>query len=165
MKYMIRATVLFVLILLGNCQVPLSVPEFQTRYEAMTWVSDNIEYISDKEVKPYKNYWQPPEVTLQRGTGDCEDKAILLMQIVHDQFGDQPELAIVDITSGPDKGIRHAVALIRGMFYDPTYWPRGQAPIETYSFEVYKYIEYDVTLFYTRTPFIIDLYIYHLLPE
>ncbi|MDW5562995.1 MAG: transglutaminase family protein [Methanomassiliicoccus sp.] len=45
---------------------------------AYEWVKDNIAYISDTST----DYWQTASETLSRGTGDCEDHAILLCSMI-----------------------------------------------------------------------------------
>ncbi len=41
------------------------------------WVRRNIEYVADDE-----DYWQSANETISRGTGDCEDQAILLASLI-----------------------------------------------------------------------------------
>jgi len=41
------------------------------------WVAENITYRTDDEVHGTGDYWQSPDETLARGTGDCEDHAFL----------------------------------------------------------------------------------------
>jgi hypothetical protein len=45
------------------------------------WVADNIAYKSDAD-QWRKDYWQTPEETLLRRTGDCEDFSILLCSLL-----------------------------------------------------------------------------------
>jgi len=45
------------------------------------WVGNNIKYKYDSEVYG-KEHWQLPKETIQRGTGDCEDYAILLCSLL-----------------------------------------------------------------------------------
>jgi len=42
------------------------------------WVAQNIEYRLDSDVYGLDEVWQPPVITIQKGTGDCEDQALLL---------------------------------------------------------------------------------------
>jgi hypothetical protein len=44
----------------------------------VAWVVDNIAYKTDEEVWGRMEMWQPPAVTLQRRSGDCEDGAFLV---------------------------------------------------------------------------------------
>lgn len=46
----------------------------------LSWISDNIKYQSDEQ-----DYWQTSCETLNKRTGDCEDKAILLWRLLRDQ--------------------------------------------------------------------------------
>jgi hypothetical protein len=44
----------------------------------VSWVVENIVYKTDEEVWGRAEMWQPPAVTLQRRSGDCEDGAFLV---------------------------------------------------------------------------------------
>ena len=46
------------------------------------WVIDNIEYQTDEAAWGRKEMWQPPAVTFQRRTGDCEDGAFLVHSLM-----------------------------------------------------------------------------------
>lgn len=46
------------------------------------WVCSHISYRSDMDVHGESEYWQKPAQTLQLGTGDCEDFAILLCSLL-----------------------------------------------------------------------------------
>jgi predicted transglutaminase-like cysteine proteinase len=45
-------------------------------------VAGNIKYKSDDKNYKLAEFWQHPEVTLQKGTGDCEDGALLLISLM-----------------------------------------------------------------------------------
>jgi predicted transglutaminase-like cysteine proteinase len=47
-------------------------------YKIEQWVQQNIEYVSDIENYGIGELWAFPTVTLNRGTGDCEDGAFLI---------------------------------------------------------------------------------------
>lgn len=48
---------------------------------ALEFVQTQIAYVSDQEQHGTVDYWQLPYETLRSGTGDCEDKSILLVSI------------------------------------------------------------------------------------
>lgn len=48
---------------------------------ALDFVQTQIDYVSDPEKHGAKDHWQLPYETLRSGTGDCEDKSILLVSI------------------------------------------------------------------------------------
>jgi len=49
---------------------------------ALRWVHNNISYVSDSSSEGYSEYWQFPFETLTLKTGDCEDGAILIANIM-----------------------------------------------------------------------------------
>lgn len=52
-------------------------------FEALRqWVQAHVSYRSDMEVHGVSEYWQLPAETLELGTGDCEDFAILLCTLL-----------------------------------------------------------------------------------
>jgi hypothetical protein len=91
------------------------------------WVHDNITYVSDGKFQTV----QSPYQTLRRGTGDCEDYAILFMHIAHEVYGVEPDMIIVKTISGA----MHGAALLDGVVYDPT---------GGFSCTVDKYLKYQV---------------------
>ena len=52
-----------------------------TVYRCCMFVQDRIRYIGDTEARNQAEFWQYPEDTLTRGTGDCEDGAILMKSL------------------------------------------------------------------------------------
>jgi predicted transglutaminase-like cysteine proteinase len=47
-------------------------------YKIEQWVQDNVRYVSDTENYGVPELWSYPSVTVERGTGDCEDGAFLI---------------------------------------------------------------------------------------
>jgi len=75
---------LLLIILLAGCYIPADTGmQFDDAQDVISWVADNIEYRSD-EARYGEEYWQSPQQTLARGTGDCEDFVILDMQLLHE---------------------------------------------------------------------------------
>ena len=52
-----------------------------TMYKCCNFVQDSITYKSDSDTHSQNEFWQNPEDTLARGTGDCEDGAILMKSL------------------------------------------------------------------------------------
>jgi len=46
-------------------------------YKIFRWVKKNITYKKDQDIWDTIEYWQTPEETIEKRTGDCEDGAIL----------------------------------------------------------------------------------------
>lgn len=68
-------------------ELPMS---FDTVEEVLDYIV-TIEYKSDGA----KDNWQLPDQTYRKGTGDCEDKAILFLYIMRETFGGKAELLVV----------------------------------------------------------------------
>lgn len=77
----------------------------------MNWVHDNIDYKYDTE-----DMWQPPEVTTELKTGDCEDMALLMLRMVYDSYGIKGKLVTIR-ADGTDEV--HAIVEY-DIYYDPT---------------------------------------------
>lgn len=60
----------------------------------LRWVSDNIEYERDYENWVVPEYWQTPEQTLTKRTGDCEDYCILAQEMLR-RIGVESEIVVV----------------------------------------------------------------------
>lgn len=56
------------------------------------WMHDNISYRADD----YMDEWADPAATVSRGYGDCEDYAILFMNIAYYSMEIEMELVLVD---------------------------------------------------------------------
>lgn len=65
-------------------------PEIASPDDIGKWIGKNIAYAREKE-----DYWQSPSETINRGAGDCEDMAILYINILYVKFGAKADLAMV----------------------------------------------------------------------
>lgn len=87
------------------------------------WVYFNIGYVDE-----IKDEWQTPEETYLIREGDCEDKALLMMWLIHRDLGGYPSLVKINA----DFGGYHAVVLYDGIMFDsakeydkPSVWTFG----------------------------------------
>jgi hypothetical protein len=84
--------------------------------EAMNWIYNNITY-------KHSSYddWQSPSTTMSLRSGDCEDMAILFVNIVYVKFGIKANIVAYDSTRTVVEGgsISHIIAEYDGVFYDP----------------------------------------------
>lgn len=84
------------------------------------WIGKNITYKSESS-----DVWQNPEETIKKGYGDCEDFAILYMNILYVRFGIKAVLVICDsdkmtartVVDGGE--INHAILYFAGKYIDP----------------------------------------------
>lgn len=84
----------------------------------VSWVANNISYRSNNEEGSY----QIPEATLARGTGDCDDMAVLIAQAVVKLGASPKDVYIVSgIIDTPltTSGVGHAVCQYGGMYLCP----------------------------------------------
>lgn len=111
-------------------------------YESIAaYIHTNISYQAEEG---NSDNWQDPRDTMDKGTGDCEDFAILFMNIAYFAFGEKCTLVLVDIDDivrtiedGGDPN--HAVVKVPGgAIIDP--WSGIE---ETYSWICYSY-EFDI---------------------
>ena len=83
------------------------------------WIEERVEYRSENT-----DEWLNPAETLARGYGDCDDFAILFINIAYFRFGVKGNLIAVDanqsrsIVSGGQ--VNHAIVEIQGSLYSPT---------------------------------------------
>ena len=81
------------------------------------WVNSNIEYEKDA----IGSSWQSPEETLKRGFGDCEDIAILLINIIYVSLGVKTDLVCNDVNNRKIVNggkVNHAEIHYNGTIYD-----------------------------------------------
>lgn len=97
----------------------------ETMLKCCLFVQDYIQYVSDQESRQQVEFWQNPEDTVARGTGDCEDGAILMKSLT--MCAGVPDWK-VKIVAGNVKGGGHAYCTyIRDndtqCILDWCYWP------------------------------------------
>ena len=97
----------------------------ETVLKCCLFVQDSIRYVGDEIARGQVEYWQNPEDTITRGTGDCEDGAILMKSLT--QCAGVPDWK-VKIVAGDVKGGGHAYCTyIRNndtqCVMDWCYWP------------------------------------------
>lgn len=83
--------------------------QVDTLEEAFLFTS-SLRYVSDPDAHGVRDYWQAPNETIARGTGDCEDFAILFSYLAS-TLGYKAEIQLGD---------GHAISLINGLQYDPS---------------------------------------------
>ena len=105
-------------------------------------VHNKIEYKSDGE---NKDFWQYPYETSTLRTGDCEDMAILFIDLAHKRYGVTLNLLLISSPTG--KG--HAAVLYEGIVYDPT-WNEviGLSDLCDSGYKIDKIIPYNNIPFY-----------------
>jgi hypothetical protein len=73
----------------------------------LRWVHDNITYTPEPG-----EYWQTPAETLAKGSGDCEDEALLFQSIVEPYFNDRLVTQKFYVGLGEVDGQGHAFNLL-----------------------------------------------------
>jgi hypothetical protein len=108
--------------------------------DALYWIRENIEYVSDQEHFGVEDYWAPKSVILRDKQGDSEDQSNLLLLMVYEETGIKGKLAIF---YSPDNDKWHACTYIDGVFYDPlfaTYSFREMVFSHFVSFETIEFL-------------------------
>jgi len=94
-----------------NIVLPPDPTEWDKALGALGWVKNNINFIPDNT-----EHWQTPHETLQKASGDCEDGAILIANIM--MCLGLEDVRILAGTTG--KGVGHAVVSYKEVRYDWT---------------------------------------------
>lgn len=97
-------------ILVAGCALESSTMNRHSVAEVVEWVHDNVRYVPDTD----GDNWSPPEVTLERGYGDCEDMAILVLWMVYQETGMKGDFAIGWVKYG-----WHGWVVVDGVGWDP----------------------------------------------
>jgi hypothetical protein len=85
------------------------------------WINNHVNYKTESR---YEHNWQNPEYTLQRGYGDCEDIALLFMNIYYVSTGNKMDLILVLLSNKQ---------IVKGGKIDHAMLLYQNAIIETYS--------------------------------
>jgi hypothetical protein len=100
-----------------------------TMHNCCIFVQDHIRYVSDSDTHSQNEFWQNPEDTLARGTGDCEDGAILMKSL--SLIAGVPDWKC-KIVAGMVRGGGHAYCTYiqgnRQVIMDWCYWPTRHRP-------------------------------------
>jgi len=113
--------IIFMVTCLNGCKIePIwdfeEIPNLgiQTIQDAMTWVSQEIRYVSDSIHYPADEYWQSPAQTYVWRSGDCEDYCILVMYLICRDVGIKGKMCV-----GMCYGGLHAWVYVDGHFWEP----------------------------------------------
>lgn len=126
----------------NTVDLPENVTSLKSAY---TWIGNNIKYRSDNDAHGC-DYWQSPESTLECGTGDCDDFAILFAAFA-DKLGYDSEIAVVYYNN--DKSTGHALTKLGDNYYDsePTLTLNGEYKACDFKPEVIDFtVDYTVNL-------------------
>ena len=108
------------------------------------WVHYNITYTSDQSKWGIPEYWQPPHITLEDRTGDCEDYTILFMYLVYYYFDVKCPLLVQEVW----ESAYHAISEYEGYYYDPTGYSGKYVPSEIWN--IVDSISYDTVMMKVR---------------
>lgn len=108
-----------------NQKVKFLADKMQTKDPASIYqyVRDNIGYVEDYATHEYRfEYWQLPEETLNLGTGDCEDQAILLCTLLRAKGYSPEDVKVVFGLTSSASGHAWVELLYQGdwVVFDPT---------------------------------------------
>ena len=90
--------------------------DIYTEKDISNWIINNTDYEID-----YLNINQDPETTIKRGKGDCEDFAILFMNIAYFELGEKYSLVYLNDGRAVVNGgtVNHAIVSKNGRHFDP----------------------------------------------
>lgn len=107
MKYFLIVIVSFLSMSCSVITIEKTTPVIFSSFEQATdWICENISFANDDN----GNYWQTPEETISKMSGDCEDYSMLIAYYAN-QFGLDPMIGI--LPSG------YVICIIDGMAYVP----------------------------------------------
>jgi len=98
-------------LLLSCGSPPVAVEPHADPFDAMMYAHSALTYKIDDI-----DNWQTPTESLRKGTGDCEDFALLMLESLR-LTGIRGEFVIVHIAGS---SANHAIVYVDGIYYDPT---------------------------------------------
>ena len=84
--------------------------------DALDYVHNNYEHISDLKLYGIKDYWALPEEFYFNKAGDCEDFSTKFMYLLKEKLNIDSKLIIADLYE-----YTHAMVLVNDRYYDPYY--------------------------------------------
>ena len=133
------AVLIAIIILISSCSYgPVDMISESVIITLFEEIHETIDYEADIDIHGKYEYWQSPEETLVIGTGDCEDYVILFMSKLHD-MGIDSEFGVISYVKRFGIGY-HAVAVVGGVFYDPTMGRHGTVEEICLWAESYSYL-------------------------
>jgi hypothetical protein len=112
--------------------LPISLPK--SINTAWLWTVNNTCYFLDSKVHGVEEYWQSPYETYLRGSGDCEDYAILLGYFAY-KLGYDVYIILYEV----NPTTVHAITEINGTYYEPQTY--GKKPIVYNIYRRYSFLE------------------------
>jgi len=99
-------------------EASLALPEdLRSPEEILGWIGRNIRY-QPESPSGQGDYWQTPEETLSRGSGDCEDLSLLFMFLCRRLLAVEPRLLVV--ADHLQSAHNHTIVAVGDAWYDPT---------------------------------------------
>jgi hypothetical protein len=93
------------------------------------WIRQHIQYHEDvgEDIVPLAE-------TVERGYGDCEERALMYLNILYIKFGIKGEFCMVDSSRSVGEGgyFDHAIVRVNGVLIEPKYGTVVYAPIAYY---------------------------------
>lgn len=126
--------------------------------KCLSWVKQNVKYEGDPATWGMSEYWQLPHETLERGTGDCEDGAILLYALMRKNgFSDDQLFITCGLVDGGGHCYLVYVSSTDAVHYvlDWCYWPVDSLKVKygenpNYFFGTKEWFRFNATSAYIR---------------
>lgn len=114
--------------------------QIETFHKTISWINENIEYVSDIELYGIKEYWPMPDETYDLRAGDCDGKIILLMYLLKQNFNIDSLFICVTIKWSNED---HAITFFKNNFYDLRI---GHYPVNIDNYKINYILSYNQIL-------------------